>query len=559
MSDHHAAWRPLQVTSHEVPKLLVSTTFTPSSYTVHVTDLANIWKESLDRKAICMRGFKEDTSIDPSEDQSQMLVFLQKIQAAFYSSHADHSMTSLTLSRSRADDTDGALELHLTCILPQPLKPLKWPIYLKKCNPSITATKLVLPLIQAHYSCAREIDKLVAVLQQKDGIITRLVDKLEATGTGLEHVFNSLSGKRKVTRATAEERVRGLAPFDEAKFRRTIATSREIHSQDVQNLLDSVFGGDTGLSYHPDMDVDNSPMLDDWWNKLDRGRTVSLFERGATVAGKKAETPPPSLPNAVRKTANHSDEDDEFQVQATPPHLISAKKRGPGARMPPVDDDASTDGEEEVPDSVLVVSSPAKTAGAVTTGKTSTSTLGSFSKSKMQSPSPPLPRYSPEPGHESIEDAQQDDDTSETASEADDTMRISPTTQSAQPQKVNSLSQPKPSGLGRIGGKAKAATNEPAPATGSKRSSSPGPAAVEPAPKTRKLGLIGKVAADDSEVSGDGGESKGGLPVLHKPKTEERPPSPAETEEERANKKRQELQRELDRRAGAGAKKKRKF
>jgi hypothetical protein len=488
----------------------------------------------MDRRPIIKRGLVEDTSIDPSDGPDQIRKLVELIRAAFDINDPEHPNTSLTLAR---DDDDGSLVVHVTCLLPKPLKPLKWPMRMKKCPQSTIASELVLPLIQAHEARTRELDQLVAVLREKDGVITRLIDKLEATGTGLEHVFNSLSGKRKVTRATAEGRIKGLTPFSEAEFRSTAVELRPVaQSADVSALLDAVFG--TGLQYKSDLDLEASTTLNDWWTKLDKGKADILAER----SGKQhtITLPPPQ----VVETKKDEDEDD-FQVQATPPLIPSARRRGSPAPLAVVDDGETSDGEDATEAPVPSLHPPK----ASSTGNASGSKLGAIGRHKRPSPSPPPARMSQ---RATTSKAGAVDDHSETASEGDeDEPNPSPPSPQKQP--------PKQGGLGRIGGKSK---QEETPATGSTRSPSPAASVDEPKPLTKrnKLGVIGKKApspgleATDTSM-GDGGRGRSNTPASVPKKEQHR-----ETSQERADRKRAELQKDLEKRAAAGpAKKKRKF
>ncbi|PBP22476.1 hypothetical protein BUE80_DR006712 [Diplocarpon rosae] len=53
------AWKPLHISKSaglHLPVLLISTSFTPTSFTVHLTDLTYLWSEKLDRSAIVARS-----------------------------------------------------------------------------------------------------------------------------------------------------------------------------------------------------------------------------------------------------------------------------------------------------------------------------------------------------------------------------------------------------------------------------------------------------------------------------------------------------------------------
>ncbi|EAQ93814.1 hypothetical protein CHGG_02049 [Chaetomium globosum CBS 148.51] len=522
---NHSSWRLLPATAPGIPTLLVSTAFTADSYSIHFSDLANLWVESLERRPIIKRGMVEDTSIDPSDGPDQIRKMLELLRAAFDTNDAEHRSTSLTLSRG---DDDDSLVVHVTCVLPKPLKPFKWPMHLKKCPQSALASELVLPMIQAQEARAREIDQLIALLQEKDSVISRLIDKLEGTGTGLEYVFNALSGKRKVTRATAEGRVKGLAPFAESEFRSQAPNLHTItQSSDVSSLLGSVFGP-PGLQYKSDLELEASTALDGWWANLSKGGNVLLSARSEKEISQTISTP--------RGPEVAKEEDDDFQVQATPPGVKSTHKRGSPSKV--VDDDETSDGEDTT-EAPAPAASPAKPKAAV-------SKLGTIGRHTRPSPPPPpsVPERSAKP------QTAASDTHSETASELDEdgTAHVSPP---PPPKPV-----PKRGGLGRIGGKPK--QEEPSiPA----RSPSPAASLEEPSsqlPRRNKLGMIGrKAATPDASATSTSDETRGRskTPALEPKKEQVR-----ETSQERADRKRAELQKEMEKRAAAGpAKKKRKF
>ncbi|KAK3498091.1 XRCC4-like factor-domain-containing protein [Neurospora hispaniola] len=507
-------WRPLPVTAPGIPNLLVATNFTAQSYKVHLTDLANVWVENMDRRPIMGRASAEDTSIDPTDGNENLQRLLDWIRAAFDIDDPGHRNTSLTLGKGK----DDSIEVQITCILPEPFKPLKWPLYLKKCSASALATELVLPLIQLHEARAQEINHLIATIRDKDAVINRLVDKLEANGIGLEHIFNKLPGKRKVGRKEAEGKIKGLATFVEADFRND-GVQGTTRSTDVPTLLDTVFR-ETGLKHNPEMEFEASAILDTWWTELGRGRKLVLAERSR----REIQTPPP--PESPAK----EEHDDDFQVQATPPGFKSAsKRRGTATRQTVIDnDDTTSDGEDEDvqmtqnPPPLLTKASPESTPAH------RLGTLGGRKRPPSRSPSSAIPE-------------EDDGLTSETASEAEE--------DASSPPPSSSKPAPRKGGLGRIGGmggRAKHKDSEQEPQPEHRRSPS-SPSASQP--KRHKLGMIGKAPSpEDSRIISRG-----------RSKSPSAAPKPRETSEERADRKRTELQKELERKATGPAKKKRRF
>lgn len=533
------AWFPLPVPSIPgLPVLLVSIEINTAAYTIHLTDMANMWVESLDRKAICIRGWSENTSIDPSDTPENMTKFLTSLKTALDSSQPGHDATSLDLvPASESDAGKDGLTLKITCDL-SGLQPLKWPMHLKKSPQSSIATDLVLPLIQAHFTRSREVQSLLHLLSQKDAILTKLLDKLEAQGTGLEHIFNPLSGKKKVNRAAAGDKIPGLAPFSPQHWKAGLRDDVE-GPNNTDALVKHVFGGE-GLFYQPLLETDTSPELDKWWHDFTGiPRSILRAQKNSVAIEETPSTMPQNQP--VSK-----DDDEEFQVQKTPPHLKPSRQDAK-QRTEILPDDASTD-DDKSPEQVK--SSPKLRKPA--------SRLGALGgRKKLASPRSPSPQ--PKSPKEHVPDTKVDD--SETASESDGDSVTAP-----QPAKEDSPPAPsrvqppaKKGGLGRIGGPK---------AIHPKQSSTLGllDATYEAEPPlkhtaTKKLGMIGgKAGTSESTKRILDEDGSRGRPRPRDNDQAMQESAPRETSQERADRKREELKRELEKKAAAGpAKKKRKF
>ncbi|KAH7269347.1 XRCC4-like factor-domain-containing protein [Fusarium redolens] len=538
------SWRPLPLgSSPDFPVLLVSFHTDTSAYTIHVTDMANMWSETLDRKAIFMRGWNENTSIDPSDTPDNMAKFLSCLNTALDASHPGHNEASIRLGRdSRSDAGDHDLVLNINYEIPG-LQPLKWPMYLKKLPPSSIATHLVLPLIQAHHAKDLEIEFLTRSLGNKDAVINKLLDKLEAVGTGMEHVFNALSGKKKISRAAAAEKVPGLAPFDHRRWKSGLAYEENCPN-DAESLVQCVFEKG-GLQFEPITDSVESPRLDQWWQDFKDASSVAHPPQYKAAAAKdKSPTPQDS------EKARIEEDDDDFQVQSTPPRLVAQGKSTTHAKETPVADDASTEGESLASAGSVSpgtgtrkADKPVRRLGALGGKKQSTPPL-SPSPVKSQAQKKPL--------------SQQRDD-SETASESEDDDK--PATVEVEDLASSSSSPPRPaanrSGLGRIGG------NKPKRPVEEKQVALD-PEAAEPSTTAvshrhpKKLGVIGKHKDNKDEVTKTTDEdNRGGRAGTKEAMAESRR---RETSQERADRRREELKKELEKKAAAGpAKKKRRF
>ncbi|KAH8174585.1 hypothetical protein LIA77_06004 [Sarocladium implicatum] len=518
-------WRPLPSTpSGTVPPLLVSMEAGAADYTVRITDMANVWLERLDRRRICMRAWDQNTSIDPSDTPENMLKFLTSLRSALDPDRPGHDLTSLALLPGTGESATYGLILKINCEIPG-LPTLRWTMQLDKAPTSEIATSVVLPLIQAQLAMSKEMNALEDLVRRKDSVMAKLLDKLEATGTGLENIFNSLStsitGRKKVSRAVAEEKIRGLAPHDPAKWHESLESAADRPS-DVTSLLAHAFSNNSRRCQTL-LDIDETPGLDEWFHTFQSTKQLPLH------GPSKRDSETGSIPQPIKQ--DQPDDDDDFQVQPTPPGLTSRAA-----------DDAndSTASEGESPPSRAGTK---QAAGSHPRNAKPIGRLGTIGGRRRLSKQP---TPSPEPGSlQQTSDHTLDD--AETASEADGDPPASlppsspPPVSKRTPQKV---------GLGRIGGpKPKAVQAKPVA-----RSTSPGER-----PKSmstpKKLGVIGKRAADQAPEDGDhsarGRSREQGEPAGQ---------APRETSQERADRKRDELKRELEKKAAAGpAKKKRKF
>ncbi|KAI1174031.1 XLF-domain-containing protein [Nemania sp. FL0916] len=566
-------WHPLPAFAG-LPALLVSTRFGEASYTIYITDLASIWVEKLDRRGILLRSLQENTSIDLVDaDPEQWSVFLSKLRAALDSTSSEHHLTSLGIAAESGPGSGSGsggqtgLTLHITCELPKPLNTLKWPVRLVKCQPASLAEELVLPLIQEHHVQHSEAEDLMSQLKDKDALIKKLIDKLSTMHTPLELIFNSLSAKHPTTRAAAEERIKGLAPFDEAKWR----SQRKMESpQSAPDLLRSAFG-DAGLGRESSASISVPETLNDWWAKLGPGLiTTSMVASQPESTSARQE---PSGQGHGRIDVPDSIETGDFQVQATPTHLASRSPiRGKLPKGEVVGDSTESD-ESEVPDShpKRTPDKPRSKIGLL--GKTkipnennSTSQssqtlhadeddtasdsedagqpvltrqtkkpntrLGTIGKPKPSSP--PIEAVAPTGSSEDAND--------ETASGSDSDSGNAPQPQSAQ-KEAPITPQKRP--LGRIGGKPRAPTASPRDqkqqTLDTSRDDSPSSKKTE----VRKLGAIGRKPQAESKATTSNNAQE---------------EQESETDERKAERKRAELAKELDRQQTVvPARKKRKF
>ncbi|KAG5933100.1 hypothetical protein E4U59_007064 [Claviceps monticola] len=529
-------WRPLPLpVSYGLPVLLVSADMGPSSYVVSISDMANVWSEKLDRKAICMRGWSENTSIDPSDTEENMNKFLSCLKSALDPTQDGHDTTSLSLSPATVPDAgEGGLTINVTCRL-QGFSPLRWPIHLKKLPSSAVATELVLPLIQANFDRLREVHSLTEVIKCKDSVITKMSDKLEAMGAGLEHVFTALSGRKGVTRAAAEDRVKGVGAFNVYKWKDEL-DSNASGPGGVNELIQGVFGV-SGLECRTSLEIDNSPALDQWWHGF---QPTSQFSRQKQTKAPPSRSSTPTVPK--RSAIHNDDDDDDFQVQSTPPHLkstedIAHSPTGTGHA------DATVDKmSDSGPSSVL------SDRRRQPETERATSRLGAIGV-KRQPAQPRHPPSSPSHGDDAKLPLDGDEETASEASEDDDVTASLQNSSLASPpaETTTSNRSQKKGGLGIIGGGAAKAHSSVVETEVTN---------TQEKPHHATLGKIGgkppkPMHQDDDESHGRSTQQK------EPPKLEEKA---RESSQERADRKREELKRELEKKAAAGpTKKKRRF
>lgn len=569
------AWKPLRLSASagaHLPAFLISEAFTPNSYRVQLTDLTHIWSERLDRHAIIGRSREEGTSIDPSDGADQLQIFLDKLKLGL----AGEKDTTLALT-IRADADRPSLVLNITMKLPGGLAPLQWPIHLAAVPPSLMTSQLIVPLLRAQHAKAQDFASLTEVVREKDHVIQKLVDKLEGQGTQLGEIFPQAAGRvgRKVDRKIAEERVKGLGLFNMDAWRRS--THYEI-SRDVAELVGEVFAADNSNGLEIDDGVPGAEEAESWWESI-KGITINLDTGKFSTNGPSGarKTQPKSRP-ALRKEET-IEEDDAFQVQATPPHLTSSPKRA--ASKPVINNSTDDDDDLDVPTqrSKIPDSFPASPPAAALSPK-KPKKLGAIGGKKTALKLDPPDKGNTEDDASSTHKPSSEKSTASPTSPTPEKVvkskkklgqigeKKEPPPPEPEPEHEHEVSPPpakatpalnapnlKKGKLGQIGGKKKRAETPPPI-----EEAHPQAEASKTATPNRKLGAIGhryqSPVTKHEDTPSQAGESRGRATV--KPEKEKTPP-PRETSEDRADKKRLQLKRELEEKAKAPVKKKRKF
>ncbi|KAI4676305.1 uncharacterized protein J4E88_007219 [Alternaria novae-zelandiae] len=198
-----SCWRVLELSEQpdgkQIPQLLIKPAFDLDSYTVHLTDLSNIWSEELSVDDIVKRAALEQSPIEVSKhDAAQVAILLENVKKPLLSA-------------------EGSI------CLPEPLGRLTWKFHLEKRTSADLKNELILPLLVSSHIQNERITGLILTIAAKDKAMTRLVDQFDSHGLDLAAAFPSAggikAGRRKVKREQAEKHVPALRFFHEEAWR----------------------------------------------------------------------------------------------------------------------------------------------------------------------------------------------------------------------------------------------------------------------------------------------------------------------------------------------------
>lgn len=585
-------WKHLRQNDAQLPSLLVKASFSKNGYSIRLTDLSRVWAEELDKAEIISRARARNCSIDPGEDAEQYDIFNEKLQSALQ----QHGNTALALSTTK----NGNLKLHLEAPLPSPLPTFEWEVDLKQMSDRSVEVDLVSPLLQKACLLERHMQMLIAELQAKDKVISKITDRLETSGHDLTAVFPGVANVKTTGNKSKREQfarhVRGLGEFDEASWSAKAAA-------DSDGLPVSDESADGILASLPPVNAEKETHVD-WWRKIANGQHIALTTEGLDDrATSRNQGLNHEQSFSGRSKSDMGDDNDDFQRQATPPHL-RAHSTLPTSNSDiddPMHDQDSTEDEDDL-DGPPRRSKP--TTRQVQQKNTSASTLAN----KRKSPTPPPPKPTAHAAT-TLGPFTHEDDTDEDDDDLDNPSQLSqkptpstsqlPSREKSQTPQPPTSSAPSPrKRLGTLGGRARTKSPTPMSMTPIKEHASPNPRSPSPEkPKAKpKLGMLGGRKAKPQSTSpnlesGDvdtplpkrgnklgtiGGSKRETKPSRTPtasatperqhpvPQDDHKPDMKAETAEpedpvERANAKRDALKRQLEEKAKAPVKKKRKF
>ncbi len=527
-------WKVLSADLPNDTRLLVQSYSSPiTGFCVKLTDLSRIWSESLSRDEIIERASRIGSGVDPGEDEEQFKICVGKIESALNGENA----TSFKISSN--EEQGQNLLLSLSAPLPDPLPPFKWTMYLQREPEHRIESELLSPLLLQADSLKQQIQQLVNQLHDKDRIISKICDRLETSGNDLTTVFPGVSNiktsRKKTQREQLAKHVKGLQDFDENIWKQHQVFPDECGPV-KPDTINSVF---QDLPTPLNKPGEQQPTK--WWQHLDRGFRITRAPRVTVKEGLLGNARGLSDPKSSSLNRDDNDpEHDQFQRQYTPPHLNHHSN----------DDDTL-----------------GHNTGNVETNQTHL----------------PIERNAAREGDESTTDDDDDLD-APLKSPAREKLHspIAEKQATASPRKIGLLGgratqpsstflttntpsepaeKPRPrSRLGAIGGKRENSVSGPVPSK---------PANVQAtqtsSPSKSKLGAIGGKRAVDihspiPKAADEPLESSDDLTAGHARSSEKaNTPPPRETSEERADRKRDQLKRDLEDKAKAPVKKKRKF
>jgi hypothetical protein len=300
-------WQRLPLSSQEraIPPLLFKYCSTPKGYDIFLTDLIHIWSEQLGHKGILKRAYDNETSIDPGEDAEQFDVLLQKIEEALRGSEA----SSITIRSGLIADT---LELTIITKLPAPLQPLQWTVCLSKSPQAELTRHLILPLLKSVAEGERREKSLLDSLRGKDWVLGKLLDKIESSALDLSTAFPGTAGLRSAKKGTimsqAAKHIKGIAPFDEEAWRRSI--KGETTKSSVINVMDDLLAAAISPGLYGSGVTSGC-----WWKGLHEAPISKLLKEREIMAGTLESSHTPA--SGDKHLGNGDSDGGEFQVRST--------------------------------------------------------------------------------------------------------------------------------------------------------------------------------------------------------------------------------------------------
>ncbi|KAF1978897.1 XLF-domain-containing protein [Bimuria novae-zelandiae CBS 107.79] len=339
-----SCWRVLELSDEpqgeKLPQLLIKPKFGPSTYTVFLTDLSNIWCEELELPGIVRRAAEVESPIEVSERHTaQLAILFENVRKSL-----DHNTDSTCIVT--CDEPDG-LTLHTTISLPEPLDSLAWKFHLRKKTAITLKDELILPLLVSSHIQHERISGLLSIIADKDRAITRLVDQFESSNLDLAAAFPSIgnikSGRRVVKREQAAKHIPGLQNFEPDVWRNETAKMVDTCVSTLGLFQEALSECTPNVPPKLKSDDDDTP----WWRVLNTSNRVPKRIAASKANASTASKVPTRMQSTVSESETEEDTEDEFETHENFKSRDMSKTAGMTAAHTDMDVDATT-AEEDV-------------------------------------------------------------------------------------------------------------------------------------------------------------------------------------------------------------------
>jgi hypothetical protein len=207
------AWKPLPLpeTPTGKPLFFKYVSIPQTGYDFFLTDLNQVWEDRTNSLAkLSARSLELETPIDPRQSRSHTDLLLSRIKETLEEAE-DHLRLEYAAGPKR-------LTVSLSISLEDfKLDSLTWDLRCTRSDDASIRTEIVYPLIQAAHMEREHTRQLFEIIQQKDRVISKLLDRIESSGMTLDAVFPTAVG---MDRHQASQHIRGLGEFDETERNR---------------------------------------------------------------------------------------------------------------------------------------------------------------------------------------------------------------------------------------------------------------------------------------------------------------------------------------------------
>jgi hypothetical protein len=311
----------------ELPRLLVKLNFTndgaSTGYEVLISDSSQVWREALTNEQIIARARDIRCVIEPTDSENRQALF-DLIRKSL--SEAGQRTAEIKLDFSAAEDGQEFI-LRMSAPLAPSLPDLTWEVHLKLLPPSAISTYLLNPLLMHASDLHAQIDLLIKELIHKDHVIEKVCDRLETSGDTLTAIFPSKAGlrfnRKKSQRSQLGPYVAGLEEFDVATWPER--WQKVVHESRVEGSTRQAEVLQNLPKVHQNEQAEEDGF---WWKRV--GKTSGFSERAnfQHKDSSRAADPNESMNNGDKDVTPHRSLPSRSQAQGEEPTQHPARKLG---------------------------------------------------------------------------------------------------------------------------------------------------------------------------------------------------------------------------------------